>query len=97
VRLEGENVRYAALCIARFDSLPGAKILQFSKASRRDFWPSLPPTKGVSEAASLGIMAAVVMSEQLKRHPMLILRTSGNMLPLPHISVHKFPENQGSI
>jgi len=35
------------------------------KASGLDLCPSLPPTKGVSEAASLGNKAAAVRSEQL--------------------------------
>jgi hypothetical protein len=43
----------------------GQKFFNSPKASRRDLCPSLPPTKGVSEAASLGNKAAAVRSEQL--------------------------------
>jgi len=63
----------------------GQKFFNSSKASRRDLCPSLPPTKGVSEAASLGNRTAAVRSEQLTTL-MLMLRTSEDILPLPQIS-----------
>jgi hypothetical protein len=78
------HVSCTLYCTVRFPAK--GKISLILQSVQTGFWPSVPPTKGVSEAASLGIMAAAVRIEQLKRHLMLILRTGGDILPLPHIS-----------
>ena len=55
------------------------------------------PIKGVSGVVSLGNKVSAVRSEQLTTYLMVMLRTSGDILPSPTTVVHKFPRNQRAI
>jgi hypothetical protein len=76
----------------------GKKFFNSPKASRLDLWPSLLPTKGVSEAASLGNKGAAVRSEQLTAPSNVDVKNEWRYTIAPNKLVgHKVAPNQGAI